>query len=194
MIFLYFLVGYCALYSVIWLHEVGHGIVYANYQCKDNPFKVHVPLYLFFSTPQPVNVERAQNLTSKQSFHVGMGGIVVNLILGIPLACLFLATEFHPSIFTFFLYSFALFHLVEAATYLTISNIFLASDMVDVQNYNPKLRIPFFIIGIGIVVLILFMIMNSPDKWKVGYIISIIIMIFSMALGRMLFSRRAQIS
>ena len=123
-----------------------------------------------------------------------MGGIVVNLILGIPLACLFFPTEFHPSIFTFFLYSFALFHLVEAATYLTISNIFLASDMVDVQNYNPKLRIPFFIIGIGIVVLILFMIMNSPDKWKVGYIISIIIMIFSMALGRMLFSRRAQIS
>ena len=194
MIFLYFLVGYCALYSVIWSHEVGHGIVYANYQCKDNPFKVHVPLYLFFSTPQPVNVERAQYLTSKQFFHVGMGGIVVNLILGIPLACLFLATEFHTSIFTFFLYSFALFHLVEASTYLTISNIFLASDMVAVQNYKPKLRIPFFIIGIGIVVLILLMIMNSPDKWKVGYIISIIIMIFSMALGRMLFSRRAQIS
>lgn len=194
MLFLYFLVGYCALYSVIWLHEVGHGIVYAKYQCKENPFKVHVPFYLFFSTPQPVNVDKTQHLTNKQFFHVGIGGIIVNLIFGIPLSFLLLTTEFSPSILVFFFYCFALFHLVEAATYLTISNVFLASDMIAVQNYKPKLRMPFFIIGICIVVLTIFLIMKSPDTWKAGFIISIIIMIVCMGLGRIIFSRRVQAS
>ena len=189
---LYFLVGYCALYCVIWLHEVGHGIVYAKYQCKDNPFKVHVPFYLFFSTPQPVNLDKVQFLTKKQDFYVGMGGIIINLIFGLPLATVFLTNEFNPSIGYFFIYAFTLFHLVEAATYLTISNVFLASDIISVQNYNPRLRIPLFIVGVGIVVLILFLIIKSPDLWKVGFTISVTIMIFCMGLGRMIFSRRAQ--
>ena len=192
MTFLYFIVGYCALYLVIWLHEVGHGVVYAKYKCKDNPFKVHVPFYLFFSTPQPVDEKKAQTLTSKQYFNVGIAGIIVNLLIGIPISFLFLNIEFNNSILIFFFYSFALFHLVEAASYLTISNIFLASDMITVQNYKPKLRIPLFLIGIFIVVLIIFMLIKSPDSWKLGYIISIIIMISCMRLGRMVFSRRTR--
>lgn len=192
MTFLYFIVGYCALYLVIWLHEVGHGVVYAKYKCKDNPFKVHVPFYLFFSTPQPVDEKKAQTLTSKQYFNVGIAGIIVNLLIGIPISFLFLNIEFNNSILIFFFYSFALFHLVEAASYLTISNIFLASDMITVQNYKPKLRIPLFLIGIFIVVLITFMLIKSPDSWKLGYIISIIIMISCMGLGRMVFSRRTR--
>lgn len=192
MTFLYFIVGYCALYLVIWLHEVGHGIVYAKYKCKDNPFKVHVPFYLFFSTPQPIDEETAQTLNSKQYFNVGMAGIIVNLLIGIPVSFLLLTIEFNNSILVFFFYSFALFHLVEAASYLTISNISLASDMVTVQNYKPKLRIPLFLIGIFLVVLITFMLIKSPDSWKLGYIISIIIMISCMGLGRTIFSRRTR--
>jgi hypothetical protein len=189
---LYVVVGYCALYAVIWLHEVGHSVVYANYECKDNPFKVHVPVYLFFSTPRPVNVERARHLTPKQSFHVGVGGIFVNFLFGIPLAALFLITKYDPSLFMFFFYTFALFHLVEAATYLTISNVFLASDMISVQNYKPTYRIPFFVIGLATVAVIVMMIVNAPEAWKVGYIISICIMTLCMGLGRTIFSRRAQ--
>ena len=192
MIFLYFIIGYCALYLVIWLHEVGHGVVYAKYKCKDNPFKVHVPFYLFFSTPQPVDEKKAQTLNSKEYFNVGIAGIIVNLLFGIPISFLLLTMEFNHSILSFFFYSFALFHLVEAASYLTISNVFLASDMVTVQNYKPKLRIPFFLIGIILVVLIIFMLFKSPDSWKLGYIISIITMILCMGLGRAIFSRRAQ--
>ena len=192
MTFLYFIVGYCALYLVIWLHEVGHGVVYAKYKCKDNPFKVHVPFYLFFSTPQPVDEKKAQTLNSKEYFNVGIAGIIVNLLFGIPISFLLLTMEFNHSILFFFFYSFALFHLVEAASYLTISNVFLASDMVTVQNYKPKLRIPSFLIGIFLVVLIIFMLFKSPDSWKLGYIISIITMILCMGLGRAIFSRRAQ--
>jgi len=177
---------------VIWLHEVGHGVVFAKYKCKDNPFKVHVPFYLFFSTPQPVDEKKAQTLNSKEYFNVGIAGIIVNLLFGIPISFLLLTMEFNHSILFFFFYSFALFHLVEAASYLTISNVFLASDMVTVQNYKPKLRIPFFLIGIFLVVLIIFMLFKSPDSWKLGYIISIITMILCMGLGRAIFSRRAQ--
>lgn len=192
MTFLYIIVGYCSLYLVIWLHEVGHGIVYAKYKCKDNPFKVYVPFYLFFSTPQPVDEIKAQTLNSKKYFNVGMAGIIVNLLFGIPISFLMLTNEFNHSILVFFFYSFALFHLVEAASYLTISNVFLSSDMITVQNYKPKLRIPLFLIGLFIVVLIVFMLFKSPDSWKLGYIISIIIMILSMGLGRAIFSRRAR--
>lgn len=192
MTFLYFVVGYCALYLVIWLHEVGHGIAYAKYKCKDNLFKVHVPFYLFFSTPQPVDVNKARALNNKQYFNVGMAGIIMNLLFGVPIALVLLNIGFNHSLLVFFFYSFALFHLVEAASYLTISNVFLSSDMITVQNYNPKLRIPLFLIGIFIIVLITFMLIKSPDSWTLGYIISIIIMISCMGLGRAIFSRRAQ--
>ncbi|MER1956741.1 MAG: hypothetical protein ABS942_05130 [Solibacillus sp.] len=190
MLILNVLVGYGALYTVIWLHEVGHGLMYSKYDCKENPFNVNVPFYLFFSTPQPVNIERAQFLTSKQFFHIGMAGIVVNLILGVPLALLLLEIELQVSLFLFFIYSFTLFHLVEAATYLTISNLFLSSDMVTVQQYKPRLRIPLFIIGLGIIALIIMMIIESPNEWRIAYIVSIFIMVLCMGLGRFFFTRK----
>lgn len=189
-LFFYVLLGYGALYVVIWLHEVGHGLVYSKYNCKENPFNVHVPFYLFFSTPHPVNIENAKHLTSKQDFHVGIAGIMVNLLFGIPLTIFLLIIEIQPSLFLFFIYSFTLFHLVEAATYLTISNLSISSDMVAVQKYKPKLKIPLFIIGLGIITLIIIMIIESPDKWRMAYIVSIFIMVSSMALGRFLFTRR----
>lgn len=193
-LFLYFLVGYGALYVVIWLHEVGHALVYSKYNCKENPFNVHVPFYLFFSTPQPVNIEKAKYLTSKQDFHIGIAGIMMNLIFGLPLAVWLLNTHFQPSLFTFFIYSFTLFHLVEAATYLTISNLFLSSDIVSVQRYNPILRIPLFIIGLGIIALIIMMVINSPAEWRIAYIVSIFIMISCMVVGRFLYTRKVQSS
>ena len=191
MLFLYFLVGYVALYVVIWLHEVGHALVYSLYNCKENPFNVHVPFYLFFSTPQPVNIEKAKYLTSKQDFHVGIAGIMMNLFFGLPLAVLLLNTDIQTSLFLFFIYSFTLFHLVEAATYLTISNLFLSSDIVSVQRYKPILRIPLFIIGLGIIALFIMMVIKSPETWRVAYIASIFILVLCMVLGRFFFTRKA---
>ena len=193
-LFLYFLVGYGALYVVIWLHEVGHALIYSKYNCKENPFNVHVPFYLFFSTPQPVNIEKAKYLTSKQDFHVGIAGIMMNLYFGLPLAVWLLNTDFQPSLFLFFIYSFTLFHLVEATTYLTISNLFLSSDIVSVHRYKPILRIPLFIIGLGIIALIIMMVIKSPETWRVTYMVSIFIMVSCMALGRFLFTRKVQSS
>ncbi|WP_438317062.1 hypothetical protein [Sporosarcina sp. FA9] len=81
MILLYFIIGYVALYSAIWLHEVGHGLMYAKYGCKNNPFNVHVPLYLFFSTPNPIDEDKAKKtLGHQQLYYVGIAGIVVNLL------------------------------------------------------------------------------------------------------------------
>ena len=192
MLFLYFLVGYVALYVVIWLHEVGHALVYSLYNCKENPFNVHVPFYLFFSTPQPVNIEKAKFLTNKQDFHVGIAGIMMNLFFSLPLAVFLLITDSQTSLFLFFIYSFTLFHLVEAATYLTISNLFLSSDIVSVQRYKPILRIPLFIIGLGIIALIIIMVIKSPAVWKIAYIVSIFVMLSCMVIGRFLFTRKVQ--
>ena len=189
---LYSLVGYSALYLVIWLHEVGHGLVYSKYNCKENPFNVHVPFYLFFSTPQPVNIENAKSLTKRQKFHIGMAGIAVNLFLGVPIALILLNTDFQASLLLFFIYSFALFHLVEAVTYLTISNLFLSSDMVTVQQYKPKLRIPLFIIGLVISALIIMMVIESQIEWRIPYIVSIITIVACMVLGRLIFTRKIQ--
>lgn len=66
------IIGYISLYLVIWIHEVGHGIMYAKYKCKENPFKVHVPFYLFFSTPRPVDEEKAKVLSHKQIYNIGI--------------------------------------------------------------------------------------------------------------------------
>lgn len=189
MVLLYFIIGYIALYSVIWLHEVGHGIMYAKYKCKENPFKVHVPFYLFFSTPRPVDEDKAKTLSLKQIYNVGIGGIVVNLIFGIPISVILLLTDFENTLLIYFLFSFALFHLVEAATYMVISNIFLSSDMILVHQYKPKLRIPIFIIGLLIVGLIIYMLLNCPESWRLGYIITIVIMTLCMVLGRVIFTR-----
>jgi hypothetical protein len=163
--------------------------MYNNYKCKENPYKVHVPLYLFFSTPRPVDEDKAKTLSLKQIYNVGIGGIVVNLIFGIPISITLLLKDFQNTLFIYFLFSFALFHLVEAATYMVLSNIFLSSDMVLVQQYKPKLRIPIFIMGLLVVGLIIYMLNNCPEEWKLGYIITIVIMTLCMVLGRIAFSK-----
>ncbi|MED4015980.1 MULTISPECIES: hypothetical protein [Sutcliffiella] len=185
---MYVVVGYLALYAVIWLHEVGHGIMYSKYGAKGNPFKVHVPFYLFFSNANPIDIEKAQTLTLKKLYNIGIAGIATNLIFGLPLSFILLSMDFSHTLLYFFIYSFALFHLVEAATYLVISNIFLSSDIVLVQQYKPVLRIPLFIIGLAVTALIFYMIIQSPTNWQIGYIVTIFTMTVCMGLGRMIYS------
>lgn len=161
MIILYLLVGYSALFLVIWLHEVGHAIMYTKYKCKENPFKVSVPVYLFFSTPLPVNEEKVKTLSDKENFYIGITGIIVNLCFGIPSFVVLSLMKNNLSIFIFFLYSFSLFHLVEASTYLVINNIFPASDMILIQRYDHRLRIPLLLVGLIITCSIIYMVIKT---------------------------------
>ena len=64
--------------------------------------------------------------------------------------------------------------------------------MVTVQQYKPKLRIPLFIVGVMITVLIIILVIESPTEWKIPYIVSIVIMVACMGLGRYIFTRKAQ--
>jgi hypothetical protein len=189
-IFIDLIVGYCALYAVFWLHEVGHGVVYAKYRCKKNPFQVHVPVHMFFSTPMPVDREKAKNLSRKQNFHVGIGGMAANLLFGVPVAFILLAGDFRPSIVYFFFYTFALFHLVEAASYMVINNLLLAGDMLAVQAYKPALRLPFFLAGLAVAELAGIMLVESPSGWRAGYLAAVAVLTLNMCTGRYLFARK----
>lgn len=188
LLFFYFLTGYTALYLVVWLHEVGHALLYTKYKCKKYPFQVHVPIYLFFSTPQPVDDEMVEKLTNRQFFNVGLAGIAMNLFVGLPISLVLYNFDSQPTLLLFFIYSFALFHLVEAMTYLTISTLFLSGDIVTVQYYQPLLRIPLFLLGISLAVYIFFFILNSPSEWHLTYSLVILLMMICMGFGRVLFT------
>ena len=73
-------IGYAALYIVIYLHEVGHAIWYCRFGCKKNWYHVTVKPYLFFSTPLPVDINQADNLSTKKDIIVSYGGILNNFI------------------------------------------------------------------------------------------------------------------
>ncbi|WP_066498148.1 site-2 protease family protein [Abyssisolibacter fermentans] len=185
----YVIIGYISLYTVIWLHEVGHAIMYKKYGCKKNAFKVNVPFYFAFSTPEPVNLDKLQKINLRQNFFVGIAGIVVNIVFGTIGFIIIKLFEFNTnSLFYFFLYSFTLFHFVEAATYMVINNIYVASDIVSVQNYKPLYRIPIFILGLVVTYIIVNLLISSEEIWKTGLIAITIITAFMMGVLRIVFS------
>ncbi len=191
MVVVYIILSYLALYLVIWLHEVGHAVMYKKYGCKQNAFHVTVPFYLFFSTPATVDVEKLQQLSNKQNYHIGIAGIITNLMFGIPLFLYFYFVDgIEPNPINYFLLLFAILHLVEAITYLTASNILLSSDMLLVDRYKPSLRIPYFLLGLLVLVLAILLIMNSPDAWRNSFIIISVVTVASMVGGRVLFTMR----
>ncbi len=142
------LIVYISLYVVIWLHEVGHALMYSRYGCKGNPFKVSVRPYIFFSTPLPINLDKVKDLSLRQKHNVAIAGVTMNMLFGIPSALLLILgiidiNSYLSILFVFF----CTLHLIEAITYTVINNIFLASDMKEVDDYNRLLRIPYFLIG-----------------------------------------------
>jgi len=168
----YIIVGYIASYLVIWSHEVGHAYFYHKFGCKDNFFKVTVPSYLIFSTPQPIDLNKAKLLSLKEKFIVGIGGILVNIIFDSLGFILIKNIEIQAdNLYHFFWYSFVLFHLVEAASYTVLNNIFVASDIVEVQNYKPIYRIPLFLLGLVVMYFVINLLINSPQAWRLGLIL-----------------------
>lgn len=185
----YVIIGYLSLYAVIWLHEVGHAIMFKKFGCKKNALKVSVPLYLAFSTPKPLDFDELKKMSTRQRFLVGIAGIIVNIAFGsIGFMMIKLFSFNVRSLFYFFLYSFTIFHFVEAATYMVINNIYVASDIISVQNYKPLYRIPLFVLGSIVTYIIVHLLINSEEIWKTELIVITILIAFMMGILRIIFN------
>lgn len=181
------LISYISLYLVIYLHEVGHAIFYYKYGCKDNWWQVTVKPYLFFSTPLPVDIEKARLLSKKQNIFVASGGIIVNLISAV-ISFLILKMADQNYYINLFLYQFITLHLGEAVTYLVIGNIYLVSDMETIAAQKPSLRPFYFIFGLLVGIIYILVLKNVPNQYKFLVYLFNIVSILCMSIGRIVFT------
>ena len=187
----FIILGYLALYWTIWLHEVGHSYMYKKYGCKkENFLQVNVPLYLFFSTPMPIDLEKTKELNKKQVFNISIAGVTVNLFLGLVSSLVLVFVPITSEVNIILLYSFAVFNLTEAATYLVINNIFLASDMKGVAAYSQKLRIVAFLVGLAAIASIIYLLYIAPITIVKPIAIISIFIALSMSVGRIVFEMK----
>lgn len=187
----YIFLGYLALYWTIWLHELGHSYMYKKYGCKKESFiKVKVPFTLFFSTPEPIDSEKAKSLNKKQIFYISIAGVMVNIILGIICGLSLIIFPITSEANLILLYSFAVFNFTEAATYLVINNLSLASDMKGVADYNPKLRIPAFFIGLASIASIVYLLYTAPLTIAKPIAVISVLIALSMSVGRIIFEKK----
>jgi len=187
-IIIFAILTYLALFSTIWLHEIGHALVYFFYDCKEN-LSVTVPLYFANASPNPLIHERVGNLNANQIFQVSIAGIVVNIIFGLFSMLIVLIYKFHWNRFVlFFISIFGLTHFLEASSYLTICNIIPLSDMIGIINYNKKIQLPLLFIGILIVLLMMYYIMKTRKEWRKFFVIYSIITFFIMGGLRLFFT------
>ena len=189
-----FIIGYFSLLLVIWLHEFGHAVGYVIYGCKKNPFHVSVRPYIFFSTPLPVDLEKESKLSYKKKYHIGIAGILVNLIIALPVYFFVIKSNAFrfETYLAYFIYFFTLFHLVEAMTYMVLNNMIVASDIKAIQEYKPILRIPVFFIGLVILFFILDIFSMCPVQYKFAVGLVIIILCTVMGIARIIFQSLAQ--
>ena len=138
--FFLIITSYLTLYLTIWLHEVGHALAYWSFGCKENPWKVRVPFYLFGSTPEPVDDACASSLNSAQQIIVAISGVLVNCLFGVLGLLIISFIQFLPIGLYVFLYCFALAHFIEAGSYLVINGLFLASDTAVIAEHAPRSR------------------------------------------------------
>lgn len=181
---------YFALYSTIWLHEIGHASMFYYYGCKENIFDVNVPIFLANSNPYPVISDFVNKLSSLQNFNISMAGIWLNIILGIWSLIFFrysIRNNYNKWIL-FFIISFSLTNFAEASSYLTLSNIIPLSDIIGVQQYNPIIRIPLFILGLFLLYVIIKVISNTDRKWIMTLYIYTSLVFTSMGGIRLFFN------
>lgn len=182
------IISYLTLYLVIWLHELGHSFFYWKYGCKENWLKVSVKPYLFFSTPAPVDEEKAEHLTTKQNLTILYGGIVVNLFLAFMIIIVIEITYISNNYIELFLYQFVTLHLSEAISYLVLGNIYLVSDMKGIANIKPILRPINFILGI-LTSVIYFIFFKQIPQYILPVILTFnLIVIICMGVGRIIFT------
>jgi hypothetical protein len=178
---------YCALYSTIWLHELGHALFYYGYGCKTKLFQLHVPFYFAAANPGIIEQTCYNLLSSYQHVWASMGGIIVNLILASGMYFMLLKCKNYPKI-ALFANFFILSNLIEAASYLTLCNIRPMGDITAVAQYFPLLRIPLGLIGAGLIFIIIRFIQTIQRPLRIGMIIFCIATVFCMFGLRFLFA------
>jgi len=185
----YIVLAYSAMYATIWLHELGHSLAYHYFDCKEDLFNLHVPVYFANSNAYPVNETKEASLDDWQQFYISVAGIMTNLLVAIFtwLVIIIIPVKRFRWLY-FFLLFFLLSNLLEAATYLTISNIYPLSDMIGVQQYSPLSRIPLFFLGLLLILAIISLIANAPRAWRRGMTIFSIATALSMGGLRLLFT------
>ena len=159
--------AYAATYTTIWLHELGHALVYRYFGCKPELFNLHVPFHFGAASPEPLNAICVATLSLFQLFLASMGGILVNIVLaagGFWVLRRLLAGSWIAWVFSVFV----LANLTEAASYLTLSNIRPLGDMIAVQDYCPALRLPLALLGSGLALCMVHFLRFVPEKWRVG--------------------------
>lgn len=185
---IYSVLGYVALFAVVWLHEIGHSLLQFKFGCRDNWIHVQVKPYIFFSTPGSVDIEKYQTITPWKRALSAYGGIIANLFWSMISGVLITAVWAGNVYLLFFLWMFMTLHLSEIVSYLLIGNLYLVSDMAVVANEYPKLRIPNFILGLMLTVVYVLILVKVPSVFQWFIIIWNIITIVSMCGGRIVFS------
>ena len=182
------IISYFALYLVILLHELGHSFFYWKFGCKENWIKVTVKPYLFFSTPALVDENKADLLKDKDDLIISYAGITVNLIVALLAVVLNYFYSSNNVYVNLFISQFISLNLVEAITYLVIGNIYLVSDMENVARINSKLRSINFVIGLAITIFYLKYLFTLQGSILSVVIISNLLVILCMGLGRIIFT------
>ena len=185
---LYFLLGYCALFSVVWLHEIGHSLWNFWFGCRAGWLRVQVKPYIFFSTPGPVNLDKYQALAPWQRTLSAYGGVLANLLWGTIGGGILLLAQPGNSYVQFFLWMFTTLHLAEIVSYLVIGSIYLVSDMAIVAGEYPGLRIPSLSAGLVLTVIYILALAGIPQEFRLFILVWNLITILSMCGGRIVFS------
>lgn len=182
------IISYLTIYSVIWLHELGHAFFYWKYGCKENWLKVSVKPYLFFSTPLPVDLEKAKQLKPKQRLMVAYAGIAVNLLFAFIFAIVIQLFSIQNNYIALFIYQFITLHLSEAISYLVLGNIYLVSDMKGIAETKPILR-PFNF-AFGLIVSVIYLMFIQQISVQIFPIVLIfnLLVIICMGAGRIVFT------
>ncbi len=167
----YILLAYAALYSTVWLHELGHSLVYYYFDCKSDLLHLHVPAHFANANPYPINEMRAAALENWQQFYISIAGIGMNVVLALGTWLLSQIPLGTHRLLHFFGSFFLLSNLVEVATYLTISNIYPTGDLFEVHRYNPALYLPLLFLGLLLVYAIVALVATSPRPWQRSMII-----------------------
>lgn len=184
----YFIIGYLVLYSVVWLHEVGHALWYRKFNLKRDWWNVQVKPYIFFSTPGGVNAEVWANLKPIQYVLSSYGGLMANMIFAIITGVAIVLIGECNEFLNLALWLFMTLHIGEIVSYLFIGSIFLVSDMELVNRYMPKLRIPNLILGAILSAVYVYTLMNVPEEFRTFVVVWNIITVLSMCVGRIIFT------
>lgn len=186
--FLNLLIGYVSLFTVVWLHEVGHSTFYAIYGCKKNFLHVSVKPYIFFSTPSPVDLDKVQNLTRRENTIISYAGIGANILWTAISGVILLTGSCQNKYVILFLWMFLTLHCAEIVSYLFIGNIYLVSDMASIAYHYPNLRWINLILGAILTGCYAVILMYIPKNIFIFVLVWNVLTICAMCGGRIVFT------